>query len=513
MELHKEADLPTMAAKGAAVILFALCFLSFLGKVFLRKKRYPPVAGTIFHQFLNLHRLQEFQTELSRRYKTFRILTPFCNYVYTVDPVNVEYILKTNFPNFGKGSYNYVIMRELLGDGIFAVDGEKWRHQRKVASFEFSAKVLRDYSSVIFRNNAATLFELMSQSALSNEIIDLQDLLMKSTMDSIFKVGFGVELDTLKGSNIQGRIFSKAFDDSSSQTLRRYFDVFWKIKRLLNIGSEAQMKKNIKVIDDFVYKVIDEKLKLLSRRKDDSMIKEDILSRLMMEREMDPDNISIKYLRDIILNFVIAGKDTTAGTLSWFFFMLCKHPDVQEKAAQGVRGAIAVKENLSIKEFSKFLTEEALISMHYLHACLTETLRLYPAVPIDVKYCFSDDKLPDGFDLKKGDMVNYQPYAMGRMKFLWGHDAEVFRPERWLNVDGLFEPKSPFKFTAFQAGPRICLGKDFAYRQMKIFAATLLYYFKMELSEDRAVNYRPMLTLQIDGGLHLRAFHRYCCPS
>lgn len=47
-------------------------------------------------------------------------------------------------------------------------------------------------------------------------------------------------------------------------------------------------------------------------------------------------------------------------------------------------------------------------------------------------------------------MIIYQPYAMGRMKFLWGEDAEVFRPERWLNEDGVFEPENPFKFTAFQ---------------------------------------------------------------
>ena len=64
--------------------------------------------------------------------------------------------------------------------------------------------------------------------------------------------------------------------------------------------------------------------------------------------------------------------------------------------------------------------------------------------------CFSDDTLPDGFSVKKGDMVAYQPYAMGRMKFLWGEDAEEFKPERWLNQDGVFQPESPFKFTAFQ---------------------------------------------------------------
>lgn len=68
----------------------------------------------------------------------------------------------------------------------------------------------------------------------------------------------------------------------------------------------------------------------------------------------------------------------------------------------------------------------------------------------DGKLCFSDDILPDGYSVKKGDLVSYQPYAMGRMKHLWGNDAEEFRPERWLNENGIFQLESPFKFTAFQ---------------------------------------------------------------
>ncbi|KAJ0968789.1 hypothetical protein J5N97_021666 [Dioscorea zingiberensis] len=474
-----------------------------------RRRNYPPVAGTIFHQLMNFHRLQDFQTDLSRKFRTFRMLTPTCNYVYTVEPANVEYILKTNFANYGKGEAFHDILKELLGDGIFAVDGEKWRQQRKIASYEFSVKVLRDYSSAVFRENAAKLAEIVLMAANSEQMIDIQDLLMKSTLDSIFKVGFGVELDTLSGSNKEGRDFGKAFDEASSLSMMRFFDVFWKIKRFLNVGAEAKMKKNIKYIDGFVYNVINKKIEQSANQKDDSMIKEDILSRFLMERDKDPSTMSDQYLRDIILNLVIAGRDTTAGTLSWFFYMLCKHPDVQEKISQEIREATNTKNKVPFDEFSSTLTEEALNNMQYLHAALTETLRLYPAVPVDVKACFSDDILPDGFAVKKGDMVNYQPYPMGRMKFIWGEDAGDFRPERWFNEDGVFQPESPFKFTAFQAGPRICLGKDFAYRQMKISAATLLRFFRFKLwDEEKSVHYRTMLTLQIDGGLQVRALHR-----
>lgn len=169
-----------------------------------------------------------------------------------------------------------------------------------------------------------------------------------------------------------------------------------------------------------------------------------------MSRFLDLNETDPKYLRDIVLNFMNAGRDTTATTLSWFVYMMCKHPHMQERIAQEVKGASQIKDAKSFTDLSAKLSDDVLDKMQYLHAALSETLRLYPAVPVDAKICFSDDTLPDGFSVKKDDMVAYQPYAMGRMKFIWGEDAEEFRPERWLDEDGMFRSESPFKFTAFQ---------------------------------------------------------------
>ncbi|KAH0731219.1 hypothetical protein KY290_002248 [Solanum tuberosum] len=319
-------------------------------------------------------------TDLAGKYKTYRLISPFRNEIYTCDPANVKHILKTNFDNYGKGWHSYSILKDLLGDGIFTVDGDKWREQRKLSSHEFSTRVLRDFSSVVFRKNAAKFAHILSELVKSNKIVDIQILFMKATLDSIFRVAFGVELDSMCGSNEQGKNFIAAFDDASAMTLWRYVDILWKIKRFLNIGSKANTDR---------------------------------------------------------------------------------------------------------------------------------TLRLYPAVPVDTKLCFSDDTLPDGSSVNKGDTVSYLPYAMGGMKFIWGDDAEEYKPERWLDGDGFFRPENPFKFTAFQAGPRICLGKEFSYRQMKIFSAVLLSYFVFKLSDDKkTINYMTMINLHIDGGLHVRVFRR-----
>ena len=107
------------------------------------------------------------------------------------------------------------------------------------------------------------------------------------------------------------------------------------------------------------------------------------MSRFLLERQQDPGCFDNKYLRDIILNFVIAGRDTTAGTLAWFLYELCRNQRVQEKIAEEVRAATATGDrDVGAQELVACLTEDAIGKMQYLHAALAETLRLYPAVPI-----------------------------------------------------------------------------------------------------------------------------------
>ncbi|XP_055814393.1 cytochrome P450 704C1-like [Solanum dulcamara] len=515
--MHKDTAVVFMDILHSSIISITATILSLVFCVFILhlltqkvdgKKRYHPIGGTIFNQLINFHRLHHYMTDLAGKYKTYRLISPFRNKIYTADPANIKYILKTNIDNYGKGWYNYNILKDLFGDGIFAVDGDKWREQRKLLSHEFSTRVLRDFSSVVFRKNVAKLAHILSEAANSNKTVDIQDLFIQTSLDSIFRVAFGAELDNMCGSNEEVKKFSDAFDNANAMTTWRYTDIFWKIKRALNIGVEAKLRDNIRTVDAFVYKMIHIRTEQMSKPETDLPMqwkKEDILSRFLQITDTDP-----KYLRDIILSFLIAGKDTTATTLSWFIYVLCKYPHVQEKVVQEINEAATEKENATdITYFAANVSEEALEKMQYLHAALTETLRLYPAVPLDPKICFSDDILPDGFSVNKGDMVSYLPYAMGRMKFIWGDDAEEYKPERWLDGDGFFRPENPFKFTAFQAGPRICLGKEFAYRQMKIFSAVLLAYFVFKLSDDKkTIKYKTMINLHIDGGLHVRVFRR-----
>ncbi|KAI3959353.1 hypothetical protein MKW98_018943 [Papaver atlanticum] len=180
-----------------------------------------------------------------------------------------------------------------------------------------------------------------------------------------------------------------------------------------------------------------------------------------------------------------------------------KEIDMQAKEMIGYKPEDLESFTAKVTQFASLLNYDSLAKLSYLHATITETLRLFSAVPQDPKGVLEDDVLPDGTKVRAGGVVAYVPYAMGRMVYNWGPDATSFNPDRWFNKDGLFQSESPFKFTAFQAGPRTCLGKDSAYLQMKMTLAILCRFFNFHLIPNHPVNYKMMTTLTMEHGLKL----------
>jgi cytochrome P450 len=147
-------------------------------KIFIGKSvgnpKYAPVKGTTFNLLIYFNKMHDYQTQMAKTYPTLRLLAPNCSNLYTIDVRNIEHILKTNFDKYSKGMHNQDIMIDLFGEGIFVVDGDKWKLQRKVASYEFSTRVLRDFSCSVFRNNAAKLVKVISQFSQEGLVFDMQ---------------------------------------------------------------------------------------------------------------------------------------------------------------------------------------------------------------------------------------------------------------------------------------------------------------------------------------------------
>ena len=169
-----------------------------------------------------------------------------------------------------------------------------------------------------------------------------------------------------------------------------------------------------------------------------------------------------------MLNFLIAGRDTTAQGMSWCLYLLTQHPEVEEKILEELQSVCG----------KAALTYDQLRELKYLEAVFKESLRLYPSVPIDSKTALHADTLPDGTFVPRGTLLCYNSYAMGRSTAIWGSDAADFRPERWLNDDA----KTPYENPVFHAGPRECLGKRLAIIEMKTVIASLLQHARLRLA-------------------------------
>ncbi|MCO5549969.1 hypothetical protein L7F22_003446 [Adiantum nelumboides] len=494
----------------AAVVVSLVALWVSLHRLRQRHSHDPktwPLVGAQIDTFLNFHCLHDWVLSFfSHHHRTVKLPLVSGTIFFTVDPRNVEHILKSNFPNYPKGEDAHRAMYDFLGDGIFSSDGETWKKHRKVASLEFSNRKLRDFSTNSFREDALQLLEILNSVVSTQKIVDLQDLLMRMTLNSICKVGFGVHIGSLSPA-LPDVPFGTAFDTVNEITAARFFSPFWELKKALDIGTEKVLKQEVEVLNSFTTKVIKTRRLELQAKNEG---RADLLSRFMAFNEGEPGAFSDKELRDAILNFVIAGRDTSAITLSWFIYCVCNHPHVADRVFEETMEVLGLQERnrtYSFDEVASRISYETLSKMHYLHAALTETLRLYPAVPRDGKFVASDDVLPDGTRVKRGNRVAYVPYSMGRMEFLWGEDALTYNPDRWLQ-DGIFQQESPFKFSSFQAGPRVCLGKESAYLQMKMTAALLLYFFTFHIVPGHVVKYRVMLVMPMANGLRVRVSHR-----
>ncbi|MQM15095.1 hypothetical protein Taro_048031 [Colocasia esculenta] len=460
---------------------------------------YDYVSGGWSAEFDNLC---DWYTHLLRRSSTGTIHVHVLGNTITANPANVEHMLCARFDNYPKGRPFSSILGDLLGRGIFNVDGEHWMFQRKMASLELGSVSVRSYALQIVSSEARQrLLPLLASAATggrSSDTLDLQDVFRRFSFDCICRISFGLDPGCLELS-LPISEFANAFDKASMLSASRAAmasPMVWRLKRLLNLGSEKELKRCIRLIDVLAMEVIKQ------RRKMGLFSGHDLLSRFMGTVNDD------KYLRDIVVSFLLAGRDTVSSTLTTFFLLLSEHPEVEKAILEEIHRVMG--EDGGENNIPSY---DQLKDMHYVHAALHESMRLYPPVQFDSKFAVVDDVLPDGTFVAKGTRVTYHPYAMGRMEDAWGADCLHFRPDRWLTDDGSFSPANPNKYPVFQAGPRVCLGKEMAVMEMKCVVVAVVREFRLQpLTPAHHPKFAPGLTATLRGGLPVRVARRRTFP-
>ena len=222
-------------------------------------------------------------------------------YIFVTDPEVVEYATTKNFDNYIKGTLFSDKISDVLGRGIFNSDGAHWYMQRKLGAKIFTAKKFKTMFETVFSESISTFTEFLASK--QGQIVDLHDYLHRYFLDSFAKIAFGVysiykvELKSLTSE--KPIPFATAFDYSQVVMFNRFTNPFFKITELFM----PSIRHNIKVLRNFGLDVIQ------SRRRS-GQSKSDLLQ-LFMDYEDENGKLSDECLCDQVLNFIIAGRDTT----------------------------------------------------------------------------------------------------------------------------------------------------------------------------------------------------------
>lgn len=227
------------------------------------------------------------------------------------------------------------------------------------------------------------------------------------------------------------------------------------------------------------------------------------------------DNIpDYQIVADAAMNYLSAGRDTTAQSLTWTLYCLIRNPEVVHTLLCELRQKCPSPGTELDLSFSAVQPT----SLPFAAAVFNESLRLYPPVPVELKECTTETVFPDGTSLPKGAVVIWAPWAMGRSKEIWGDDADSFRPARWLDVSSQqLVNKSAFEFPVFNGGPRACLGRRMAELLATYVIGSLLWEYDFTDPSDGTLNdcgatrerrSQNSLTLPMEGGLPVRVKRR-----
>ncbi|KAF9578855.1 hypothetical protein BGW38_005146 [Lunasporangiospora selenospora] len=293
----------------------------------------------------------------------------------------------------------------------------------------------------------------------------MQDLFTRFTLDEASEFLFGETVNSLRDKDSE---FITAFNYAQMITAWRFRVPFWQY-----FVPKRRLLREVGVLDKFVLKIINNAIARKEAKEKSGEVPSDDEKGIHHDNLLDhflhyqtENGFSKTYLRDMLLNFMIAGRDTTASLLTWTVWYLVEHPEVAEKV---------YNEILSVLGSTSIPTYDDIKKLKYQKQVINEVLRLRPPVPFNMRQSVEEDVLPNGYYIPPHTIVSYSAYVTHRMTEYWGEDADKFDPDRW-GPERVGSIK-PFMFVPFHAGPRICLGQNLAYTTAQIALTRLLQNF------------------------------------
>ncbi|CAK9437224.1 uncharacterized protein LODBEIA_P16020 [Lodderomyces beijingensis] len=396
--------------------------------------------------------------------------------IFTKDPENIKAILATQFTDFGLG-HRLRYFDPLLGKGIFTLDHAGWKDSRAMLRPQFAREQVAHVRSL--EPHIQYLFKHIDLH--KGEYFDIQELFFRFTVDSATEFLFGSSVSSLQDESIgcntkeldfAGRLqFPAAFNKSQLYLATRNM-----LQTLYWLVNPKEFQECNKVVHDFANHYVNLTLSYSPEELEEKS------NGYVFLYELAKQTRDAAVLRDQSLNILLAGRDTTAGLLSFAIFELARNPDMYAKLRKEILERFGPTDLEDI-------TFESLKSCEYLKAVLNETLRLYPSVPRNARLATKNTTLPHGggpdgtspIFIPKNAVVTYNISATQCDPYYYGKDADVYRPERWFEES---TRKLGWAYLPFNGGPRICLGQQFALTEASYVVTRIAQTFsKLELQD------------------------------
>jgi cytochrome P450 len=217
-------------------------------------------------------------------------------------------------------------------------------------------------------------------------------------------------------------------------------------------------------------------------------VPEDMLDLLVTARDDEGNSLSVGEIRDQVVTFIVAGHETVASALTWAFALLAENPEVL-RTLQAEADAVLGGNAAQFADYQR---------LTYARAVIDETLRLYPPAWLITRNSLGDDLL-GGYEVPEGALIIMSPWLLHRHPDIWAN-PDRFAPQRF--IDGDIDRSA---FIPFGAGPRQCIGRDFAYVEAVLFLASLVAHFDVEFpTGEHCPPAVPLVTMRPSNGLHLR---------
>jgi len=389
-------------------------------------------------------------------------------------PEHILQVLQTNAGNYRKGR-DYRILRLSLGEGLLTSEGSLWQRQRKMTQPAFQSQQIAGFVRVMEEHSLAML-KGWEQRARTGEVFDVVPELMRLTLNivshALFTTSLESDLDCIQDALTVGRDYS--------------VERAWSVVRIPQWLPTPGNRRHRSSLAGF-HSVID---RMITARRMASGHNNDLLTILMQARDENGAPMPPKQLRDEVATLLTAGHETTTLVLAWTLYLISTRPDVVEQMASEIsflNGRAPSYEDLSRLRYTRMVAEE--------------TMRRYPPVWVISRTAINNDVM-GGFEIPAGSEILIFPYVTHRHP-RWWVDADRFWPERFLPQNSAGRPRG--SYIPFGAGPRTCVGLNFAMTEILVVLALFLQRFRLELAVDASdIRAEPSVTLRPNPGVPIR---------